>query len=380
MTLVERLWWRPSPPGWEAALLSPLLALEAGFRAATAARGALYDRGVLAVERPPVPVLSVGNVAVGGAGKTPVALAIAERLVARGRRVAVLSRGYGAVRQDARVAADLAGVRLGAAEAGDEPALLARRLPGVAVLCGPRRAVLARIAVDRLGADVLLLDDGFQHRALARDLDVVVLDAANPVGNGHLFPRGPNREPLAAIRRAGLGWLSRVDQADRSELERLRARVRALTGREPVESQHASVDVVDGALDRSLGLDALRGRRVALVCGIARPASFRHTVEGLGATVVLEQRFPDHHRFAAEDVAAALLAVRGGRADVVVTTEKDAVRLPPGLAADPAVLAVRIRAEIVRGAEVLDAAIDAALAARPAPARPGAASSAGGSR
>ena len=203
--------------------------------------------------------MSIGNVAVGGAGKTPAAIAVAARLTARGRRVAVLSRGYGASRADARIVSDGVRVLLGGDEAGDEPALLARRLPGVAVLCGPRRAALATMAVATLGADALVLDDGFQHRALARDLDVVVLDAANPFGNGHLLPRGPNREPRAALSRAGLVWLSRVDQADASALEALRSLAREATGRAPVESRHAPVDVVDGTLARSLGRGALRG-------------------------------------------------------------------------------------------------------------------------
>jgi tetraacyldisaccharide 4'-kinase len=365
MSLIERIWWRERPPAWEEALLAPLLLPEALFRAAVAARGVLYARGLLRSARPPVPVLSVGNVAVGGAGKTPAALAIAERLLARGRRVAILSRGYGAVRRDPRIVSDGRSMLLGAAEGGDEPVLLARRLPRAAVLCGPHRAALARVAVEQLAADALLLDDGFQHRALARDLDVVVLDAANPAGNGHLLPRGPNREPLAAVRRSRLAWLSRVDQAAPAALEVLREQVRRLTGRTPVESRHAPVDVVDGALVRSLGAGALRGKKVAIVCGIARPGSFRRTVEALGAEIAGEHLFPDHHRFAAEDVAAALLQVHGRRCDLVVTTEKDAVRLPSALAADARVCAVRIRAEIVRGEEELEAEIGAALAAWP---------------
>ncbi len=151
-------------------------------------------------------MVSVGNLAVGGAGKTPVALAIAGRLLAAGRRPAVLSRGYGATRTDDRVVADGDRVLLDAAEGGDEPVLLARRLPGLRVLCGPDRARLAVRAI-ALGADVLLLDDGFQHRRLRRDLDVVVLDASNAWGNGHCLPAGPNREPRSALGRAGLVWL-----------------------------------------------------------------------------------------------------------------------------------------------------------------------------
>ena len=233
----------------------------------------------------------MGNLAVGGAGKTPVALAIAERLLEAGRRPAVLSRGYGATRGDDRVVADGERVLLDAAAGGDEPVLLARRLPGLRVLCGPDRARLAARAV-ALGADVLLLDDGFQHRRLARDLDVVVVDASNPWGNGHCLPFGPNREPRSALRRAGLVWLTHADRASPDALAALRALALGATGRAPVESRHAPRDLADGLLARSFPLAGLAGRRVGLLTGVARPGSVRRTVESLGATVVAAFALP----------------------------------------------------------------------------------------
>jgi tetraacyldisaccharide 4'-kinase len=362
MSLVERIWWGPRPGAAGEVALSPLLLAEAGFRAAAAVRGALYGAGLLPVARAAAPVVSIGNLAAGGAGKTPAALAVAARLVGRGRRVALLSRGYGAARSDARLVSDGSRILLGAAEGGDEPVLAALRLPGLAVLCGPRRAELAARAVADLGADALVLDDGFQHRALARDLDVVVLDASNPFGNGHLLPRGPNREPRAALRRAGLAWLSRVDQAHPNALPALRALLREATGRAPVESRHAPVDVVDGRLARGLGLGALRGRRVMLLSGLARPGGFRRTVEGLGAEIAAERAFPDHHRFTAAELDEVFRAADAARCERVVTTEKDAVRLAPEVAADPRLVAVRIEAELVAGADALDEALDEALA------------------
>jgi tetraacyldisaccharide 4'-kinase len=360
MSVLERIWWRPDA-GAAQALLAPLTVAELVFRAGVALRGALYDRSVLTAARAGAPVISIGNVAVGGAGKTPAAIAVAARLAARGRRVAVLSRGYGATRSDARIVSDGAEVRLDAAEAGDEPALLARRLPGARVLCGPRRAALARIAVEDLGADVLVLDDGFQHRALARDLDIVVLDAANPFGNGHLLPRGPNREGRAALSRAGLVWLSRVDQADGASLDALRALARGATGVDPVESRHAPVDVVDATLARSLGPRALRGARVVALSGLARPGGFRRTLKALGAEVVAERAYPDHHRFTADELDEALRAADAAHAARVVVTEKDAVRLPAARAGDGRLCAVRIEAEIVAGEDVLRWALDSAL-------------------
>jgi tetraacyldisaccharide 4'-kinase len=365
MSWLEEMWWRPDETAVARAALAPLAAAEVLFRAGAAARGALYDAGLARAFRAAAPVISIGNLAVGGAGKTPAAIGVAERLLARGRRVAVLSRGYGARRSDARVVSDGSRVRLGAADAGDEPALLARRLPGARVLCGPRRAELARLAVESLGADALVLDDGFQHRALARDLDVVVLDGANPDGNGRLLPRGPNREPFEALGRAGLGWLSRVDAAAPERLAALRQRVRAATGRAPVESRHAAVDVLDGALERSLGREALAGRSVLLLCAIARPEGFRRTLAAMGARVAAERVYRDHHPFTERDVEEALRAAEAGGCDAIATTEKDAVRLPPALAGDPRWRVVRIAAEVVAGEDVLEALLDDVLARYP---------------
>ncbi len=362
MSWLEDIWWREAPPASRRVLLAPLAAAEGVFRAGAAARSALFRAGLVRQLRAPVPVISLGNLAVGGAGKTPATLAVAERLLARGRRIAVLSRGYGARRSDARVVSDGRLVLLPVEDAGDEPLLIARRLPEAAVLCGPRRAELARRAVEEFGADALVLDDGFQHRALARDLDVVVLDAANPSGNGRLLPLGPNREPWSALGRAHLAWLSRADQAPPEALRELRSRVRAATGWPPVESRHAVVDVVDGALARSLGPDALRGRRVLLLCALARPESFRRTLADLGAKVAVERTFRDHHPFSEGEVEEALRAARAAACEAVATTEKDAVRLPPRLAPDPRLRVVRIAAEIVAGGDILDELLDRALA------------------
>lgn len=362
MSVLDAIWWKEARFVGRGALLLPLAVAEWGFAAGAGLRGALYAAGLRRVARAGVPVVSVGNLAVGGAGKTPAVMAIAARLAARGRRVAVLSRGYGATRTDARVVSDGKEVLLSAGEGGDEAVLVARRLPGVAVLCGPHRAVLARLARGNLGADALVLDDGFQHRALFRDLDTVVLDAGNPFGNGHLLPRGPNREPQGALRRAGLVWLSRVENADEPQLERLRALARETTGHDPVESRHAPVDVLDGALRTSLGLGALRGRRVRLLSGIARPRAFRRTVEALGAEVVAEHRFADHHRFRPGELGRVLDPPGGATADWIVTTEKDAVRLAAEEAAHPALRVLRIEAQVVRGEDVLTRALDAALA------------------
>ncbi len=359
MRALERAWWSRRESGAQRALCAPLLLGEALFRAAAGIRGALYDAGMLRAARAGLPVISVGGLVVGGSGKTPAVLAIAARLATAGRRPAVLSRGHGARRRDARVVSDGKGVLLSAAEGGDEPVLLARRL-GVPVLCGPRRAALAPLAA-ALGADVLVLDDGFQHRALARDLDVVVLDAASPLGNGHCLPRGPGREPLSALRRAGLVWLSGVDRGDGAELERLRRLARLHTGRAPVESRHVPTEVLDGPMARSLGTGSLAGRRVLALSGVARPEGFRRTAEELGATVVAERPYPDHHAFTDLELAEALAAADATGCEAVVTTEKDAVRLSGEQARRDKLRVVRIEAEIVAGEESLREALAGAL-------------------
>jgi tetraacyldisaccharide 4'-kinase len=313
-------WWLEKPPLWSA-VLSPL---ELAYRA-----GAAVHRATVRRRQARVPVISVGNLTVGGAGKTPVALAVAQRLVARGRRPAVLSRGYGRRgRSPMLVSADSSVI-----DAGDEPLLLARR--GLSVFVGPRRALLAELAVQR-GADVLVLDDGLQHHALARDLDIVVADASNPFGNGRLLPRGPLRELPIALRRVrrGLLWLTRCD------LPR-DPRTASLPDWPTVESAYAA--------------DAdLRGRRVFLFAGIARPASFESTVRGLGADVAGARWFRDHHRYSAHDLAG--LRREAGEA-TLVTTEKDFVRIdqPQGIVPVP------VEVRILRGEDALDAALGAVL-------------------
>ena len=358
-----RIWWSPSPGLADRVLLAPLSVAEVVFRLGVALRGTLYDRGVLPAVRAKVPVISVGNLSVGGAGKTPAVLALAERLLAAGRRPAVLSRGYGSEGAGPRVVSDGQSLLLPASQGGDEPVLLAHRLPRVPVVCGPDRAALARIAVDDLGADVLVLDDGFQHRHLRRDLDIVVLDASNPFGNGHCLPRGPNREPPGALSRAGLLWLTHADGAPEGRLAELRAAARRFTGRDPVESRHAPRELLGATLERSYGLDSLSGARVALLTGVARPENVRRTVESLGASVIVCRHYPDHHPFTESELAEVLGAAARAGASPLVTTEKDAVRLPRGWRSEPRLRVLRIEAEVLRGGASLEAAVAEALQA-----------------
>jgi tetraacyldisaccharide 4'-kinase len=191
---------------------------------------------------------------------------------------------------------------------------------------------------------------------------VVVLDASNPAGNGRLLPRGPNREPWSARGRAPQAGLGRTDQAPAGALDVLRGRLLETTGKLPVESRHAVEDVLDGQLVRSFGAGALAGRRVLLVCALARPDGFRRTLTALGAQVTGERTFRDHHAFREEELEEALRAAGAGGCDAVATTEKDAVRIPPRLADDPRWRVVRISSRIVAGEALLEEHLDRALA------------------
>ncbi|HCF59086.1 MAG TPA: tetraacyldisaccharide 4'-kinase, partial [Myxococcales bacterium] len=199
--------------------------------------------------------------------------------------------------------------------------LIARSCPGSPVLVGPDRAKLARTAVERFGARTLVLDDGFQHLRLARDLDLVVVDGSNPFGNGHLMPRGPLREPKGALAHSGLVWLSKVDQASPESIERLAEEVRRLTGAEPVRSAYRVADVrrleASGA-SVSLGSEALRGRRVHLLAAIARPESFVQTVESLGAEIAGAALLPDHAFLDERELAEAAAAAKRTGAEAIV--------------------------------------------------------------
>jgi len=298
----------------------------------------------------PLPVVSVGNLSVGGTGKTPMTQRLCRRLQAKGRRVAVLSRGHGGSTTGVGVVSDDAGqVHLSAAQAGDEPVLLARILPGVPVLVGKDRRLSGRQALRRFGLDVIILDDGFQFWQLARDLDIVLLDARRPFDNGFPLPRGLLREPKRHLRRAGVVVATRAGGLTASERVALAADVRALAPDAPLFfAGHRAVGFVP-ASDLAaplLPLETLAGRVVHAVSAIAQPESFRRTLEReAGARVLSLRAWGDHHRFSAEEARAALRDAAGAAA--LVMTEKDAVKWPASEelgadAADVPTLALRI--------------------------------------
>ena len=272
-------------------------------------------------------VVSVGNISVGGQGKTPVVMHLARRLMERGLAVSVVSRGYGyEVTGEYLVVADREGPVRKPGDAPDEALLVAWRNPGVSVVVSPNRVAAAGAAVSRFCAQVVLVDDGFQHLKLRRDLDVLVADRANQVGNGLVFPAGPLREPLTAARRTDVLWLSgAADEqtpggAPSGPIERVCGEIPRVFS---VPTPEALVDG-DGT---EYPVRALEKKKVLAFCGIARPKRFFDTLERIGAIVVYTLPFRDHHHFSSDDYAVINHCAARFGAEVVVTTEKDLMRI-----------------------------------------------------
>ncbi len=357
----ERLWWRRDEPAWTEAWAWPLSLAALAFRAGAALRPNQPARAR-------VPVIAVGNLGVGGAGKTPVALELCERLRARGERPALLSRGYGRTSRGGLVRVSAGqGALVDAGAGGDEPVLAAKRLPWLIVLAGPDRARLAEEAAS-LGATALVLDDGLQQRRLACDLTVIVLDARNPLGNQRRLPRGPLREGLEAFTRVGgrgLLWLSNAggDRAGSEreggderagELEEILARGRRAGLRGPVESR------VTAALP-----EGLRGGPIFLLAGIARPERFEATARALGLEIRGARLFADHHLFTPRQLEEVRRAALGAGARAIVTTEKDAARMGEAIrAGEPPMVPLPISLELLAGSDALERALDSLFANR----------------
>jgi tetraacyldisaccharide 4'-kinase len=308
------------------------------YGAAVQLRNWLYDQGWKHRYRASVPVVSVGNLTLGGTGKTPCVEYVAGLYRQQNLRVAILSRGYG--RQGGR---------------NDEALVLEENLPDVPHLQGVDRVSLARTAVAELESEVLVLDDGLQHRRLARDLDVVLLDATNPWGHGHLFPRGLLREPTTGLRRAGAIVLTRWDQADANVRHTLRKEVNRLAPHVPVaETTHQPRELISSEQGRA-SLKELVGRPVAAFCGIGNPEAFRRTLTDLGATVAAFQVFPDHHAYTRTDVEdLGAWAGQQAKECCVVTTQKDLVKLRLAQLGGRPLWALRIGLQFENGQEALE--------------------------
>ncbi|MEP6801005.1 MAG: tetraacyldisaccharide 4'-kinase [Acidobacteriota bacterium] len=314
--------------------MSPLSAL---YDRILEARAERYATGRSRSSRLSRPVISVGNLTVGGTGKTPFVLHLAERFLLQGRRPAILSRGYGRRSRDVVVVSKGDGPLVGPEEGGDEPVLLAERLRGAIVVVAPRRADAARSA-EAFAPDVFLLDDGFQHLSVRRDLDLLLLDASDPFGAGRYPPFGRLREPLSALRRAD-GYVFTRSSAGHPTPDEVSTVVRA----NPAAPVFTARIFPEG-LTAPSGASAARPERALAVCGIATPASFLGSLAAIGIDPAEWLVFPDHRRYSERDVRRIVAAAKRSESAAVVTTEKDAVKLAGRLPLP--LLTLRLKVEV----------------------------------
>jgi tetraacyldisaccharide 4'-kinase len=353
-----------------------LQALSWLFNCLTQARLWLYRHRLLHDQPLGCLVVVVGNLTVGGTGKTPVVEKFARALRDRGRRVAILSRGYKrkavpiwkkgwwwlthGEEPPPRVVSDGRTVLLDSEQAGDEPYMLARNLPGVIVLVDKNRVKAGEFAIKKFGCDTLVLDDGFQYLPLKGSLNLLLVDKTNPFGNGHLLPRGILREPIKHLRRASYVFLTKSNGQRDPELERLITEYNP--GIDVIECAHRPQHLQRfgapaDAPEARVPLTFLKGRRVLAFSGIATPESFEKFLRDLGALLVGRERFLDHYRFGEEDLEELFSQARREGAECLVTTEKDAVRIDEKLPCPLPLFYLRLEIEILRGAADFDEAV-----------------------
>ncbi|MBI1941441.1 MAG: tetraacyldisaccharide 4'-kinase [Acidobacteria bacterium] len=330
-----------------------------GFKWGVALRAAAYRRGWLMTRRLSKPVVSVGNLTVGGTGKTPLVKSIAERLRAHGWKPDILTRGY-ARQRGAEIVLLAPSVKRAPdpREVGDEPAFLARSLPEVPIAIGADRFRAGRLAEERFNVDVHILDDGFQHLALARDLDVVALDVTQELSDRALLPAGRLREPVSALARALLVVITRVELEDSQPLE---DRVRSVNPQAGIfHARTALCGVVEVASGTAYSWQEPGARPVAAFCGIGNPQGFFADLRHWGFRVVEESAFPDHRVYTSTDLRRLAERARKVGAAALVTTEKDVMNFPSTWEAETPVLACAIRMEIVES-EAFETVILSAL-------------------
>lgn len=341
-------------------LLGVLKGLSLLFLVVVSIRDLLYRVGLLRRYPLGTQVISIGNITAGGTGKTPVTEIFARTLAAEGRKVAILSRGYRRkeapwwqrlftqVVEKPLVVSDGKRVLLDSTMGGDEPYMLASNLPGVAVVVDRNRVKAGRYAVRRLGCDTLILDDGFQYKKLKHSIEVVLVDATNPFGNGNMLPRGILREPARNLKRADIVFLTKC----RGDVSAVKEEIRRYnTTAEIVECNHSPRVLKDVWSREEFPLDWLDGKTVCTLSGIASPKGFENSLRHLGAKVVWCERYADHHRYDPSEVLYALNRTADMGADALVTTEKDAVRFPRLETTPVRCLYLRIAIEILVGGE-----------------------------
>ena len=294
-------------------------------------RAYLYRRGILPSTRLRVPVVSVGNLTMGGTGKTPLVMCVVQHLLEHGHRPAVVSRGYGGkARGRVNVVSDGSGARMSPVLAGDEPWLLADSMPSVPVLTGSRRAVVASYALEVTDADIIVMDDGFQHLALQRDLDIVLFNIRSSLDAARVFPGGELREPFDALQRADAIVLTGVDKRTEEKAFTFKRFLRERAHQAPVFfGEYLPVCLLSSDREDVFPLEKAKRMKLCGFCGIGNPASFREILGKEGYGILGFRAFRDHHPYSAEDVKSLTAWARKLGAHGLITTQKDFVKLKP---------------------------------------------------
>lgn len=348
-----------------------LSALSWGYGLVVGVRGAVYDLGLAPRRRLGCPVIGVGNLTVGGTGKTTMTAWLLERLLEFGRRPAALCHGYGAAarprsaRRLPLVVSDGSRILVPVQESGDEPQMLARRFPQVPIVCGRRRFDGGRLAVSELKADVLVLDDAFQYRRLRKDLDILLVNATNPFGYSRLFPRGMLRESPVAIRRADLAVVTHSGSVDEGAREAIRRRLRRFNPAiEIVEAVHRVGGFRAAGRDPDVvRVPVLPGNWFAF-SSLGDKEGFLRSLHECGVALSGEITFPDHHPYAREDLADLCDRVRRAGADGLVTTAKDAVKVAPDWLQEVPLQVMEVEMSFVVGESVLRSRLAEVVTAR----------------
>ncbi|HET6423357.1 MAG TPA: tetraacyldisaccharide 4'-kinase [Planctomycetaceae bacterium] len=348
-----------------------------GYAAGMTLRNAAYDSGWWRSHGVDIPVISVGNITTGGTGKTPIVAWITHQLQARGRRPGILSRGYRSLDKTSFLPCTTGSASALTTSQGDktlakpvahnaandEAMVLAQLCPGVPQVAMRDRVAGAAIAIQQHGCDALVLDDAFQHRRLARDLDLVLIDATQPWGFGHLLPRGLLREPLSALKRADAVIITRADQVDAATITDLRHTVARVRG----VDEHIAVRFAPQRLINTLGEKKspthLVSRKTIAFCGIGNPDGFRHTLRDLGLNAEL-RAFPDHHHYTAADLDRLAEWRQQHDAAALITTMKDLVKIPETHSLAEHIWAVDIAPEFLAGEEHMLRRLDGILPQR----------------
>lgn len=301
-------------------------AISLPYRLIITFRNWLYDKKIFAVVKLPCPVISVGNITAGGTGKTPCVIMMARMLQSHGFKPAILSRGYGgSSTKSVNIVADGKNILLDSKTAGDEPFLMAQSLRSIPIIVGPQRIKTGKTAINRFGANVLICDDAMQHRQIFRDINLVLLDSQDPLGNGHILPRGKLREPIAGLKRASAFLLTRNDETPKTDSINKKL---SQIGNIPVfTSIHKLKDVIKGDYSDKWPIADLKGKKVCAFCGIAKPDSFKKSLLAAQAHILSFDTFPDHHNYSRAELEIIKNKFYKNKADLIITTQKDGMRL-----------------------------------------------------